>query len=116
MASLGPFRGSMPGGERVALRPSVTRVVQTVAKAYGVMGASVRAGQRESRGEVRQVAMYFVTRLCDWTLQATAEYFGLSSYGGVSWACAQVRRKQAAEKFFRGTLERIEKQILQQQT
>jgi chromosomal replication initiation ATPase DnaA len=116
MASLGPFRGSMPGGERVALRPSVTRVVQTVAKAYGVMGASVRAGQRESRGEVRQVAKFVVSLLCDWTLQATAEYFGLSSYGGVRWACAQVRRKQAAEKFFRGTLERIEKQILQQQT
>ena len=102
--------------ERVAVRPSVTRVVQAVAKAYGVTGASVRAGQRDSRGEVRQMAMYFVTRLCDWTLQATAEYFGLSSYGGVSWACAQVRRKQAAEKSFRATLERIEKQILQQQT
>ena len=55
------------------------------------------------------MAMYFVTRLCDWTLQATAEYFGLSSYGGVSWACAQVRRKQAWEKSFRATLEQIEK-------
>jgi len=98
------------------VRPSVARVVQAVAKAYGVTAAFVRTGQRGSRGEVRRVAMYFVTRLCDWTLQATAEHFGLTSYGGVSWACAQIRAKQAGEKTFRNTFEHLEQQITQQQT
>ena len=102
--------------ERVAVRPSVARVVQTVAKSYGVTAGSVRTGRGGSRGEVRQVAMYFVTRLCDWTLQATADYFGLTSYGGVSWACAQIREKQAKEETFRISLERMENHILQQQT
>jgi hypothetical protein len=49
-------------------------------------------------------------------LQATADYFGLTSYGGVSWACAQIREKQAEKKTFRITLERIESHIMQQQT
>ncbi len=102
--------------ERVAVRPSVERVVQTVADAYGVIGVSLRTGRRGSSGEARKVALYLVTRLCDLTLQITAEQFGLTSYGAASWACAQVRAKRAAEKTFRTTLERIERQILQQQT
>ena len=112
----GGSRVSMPGMSGWRVRPSVARVVQAVAKVYGVTGVSVRTGQRGSRGEVRQVAMYFVTRLCDWTLQATAEHFGLTSYGGVSWACAQIRAKQARGNTFRNTLEHIEHQIMQQQT
>ncbi len=55
-------------------------------------------------------------RLCDWTLQATADYFGLTSYGGASWAGAQIRVKREAEKSFRNKLNRLENQILQQQT
>lgn len=102
--------------ERVAIRPSVARVVQTVANVYGVTGASVRTGRRGSVGEARKVVLYLVLQLCDWTLQATAAYFGLTRYGGVSWAGAKIRAKRDAEKPFREKLERMEKQILQQQT
>ena len=77
---------------------------------------STVAVQTKGLGCSFQAAMYFVTRLCDWTLQATAEHFGLTSYGGVSWACAQIRAKQAGERTFRNTLEHIEQQIMQQQT
>lgn len=112
----GPISREHARYERMAVRPSVARVVQTVAKSYGVTAGSVRTERAGSRGEVRQVAMYFVTRLCDWTLQATADYFGLTSYGGVSWACAQIRAKQAVEKPFRTTLARMEEHIMQQQT
>jgi len=52
--------------ERIAVRPSVSRVVQAVA----------------------------------------------TSYGGASWACAQIRRRRAAERGFRMQLKQIEKQIL----
>jgi hypothetical protein len=38
------------------------------------------------------------------------------SYGGGSWACAEIRAQQAGEKTFRNTLEHIEKQIMQPQT
>jgi putative transposase len=98
--------------ERVAVRPSVSRVVQAVAKSYGVSGAAVIKGGGGLVGEARQVAIYLVPRLCDWTLQATAEYFGLTSYGGASWACAQIRRRRAAERGFRMKLKQIEKHIL----
>ncbi len=60
---------------------------------------------------IRQVAIYLVPRFCDWTLQATAEYFGLTSYGGASWACAQIRGR-ATERGFRMKLKQTEKQIL----
>jgi len=102
--------------ERVGVRPSVTRVVETVAKVYGVTGTSLRKGRRGTEGEARKVALYLVPRLCDWTLQATADYFGLSSYGGASWASTQIRRKRDSEKLFQRKLQRIESQILQQQT
>ncbi len=102
--------------ERVAVRPTVTRVVQTVAKVYGVSGPSLRSGRRGTEGEARKVALYLVPRLCDWTLQATADYFGLTSYGGASWAGAQIRAKWEKEPAFRSKLKRLERQILQQQT
>jgi hypothetical protein len=59
--------------------------------------------------------MYFVTRLWDVTLQATAEHVALTSYGGVSWTCARIRTQQAGEKTFRNTLAHLEQQIMQQQ-
>jgi len=98
--------------ERVAVRPSAGRVVQAVAKSYGTTGVAVRKGGDGRVGEARQVAIYLVPRLCDWTLQATAEYFGLTSYGGASWACAQIRRRRVTERTFRKKLEQIEKKIL----
>lgn len=97
--------------ERVGVRPSVTRVVETVAKVYGVTGPLLRKGRRGTENEARKVALYLVPRLCDWTLQATADYFGLSSYGGVSWASTQIRRKRDREKSFQRKLQRIESQI-----
>ena len=100
--------------ERVGVRPSVIRVVEVVAKAYGVTGASVCKGRRGTESEARKVALYLVPRLCDWTLQATADYFGLRSYGGVSWASTQIRRKRDREQSFQRTLQRLESQIIQQ--
>lgn len=102
--------------ERVGVRPSVGRVAQVVAQIYGVPEASLRTGHRGQVGEARKVVLYLVPRLCDWTLQATADYFGLTSYGGASWAGAQIRAKRDGEKSFRNKLSRMEKQILQQQT
>ena len=89
----------------------------SMAQYFGIAEDLVRAKTRKREVvQARQVAMYFVTRLCDCPLQATADYFGLTSYGGVSWACAQIREKQAKEETFRISLERMENHILQQQT
>ncbi len=44
--------------------------------------------------------MYLVKRRYDLTLPETAREFGVTSYGAVGWACAQVRAKQAAEPPF----------------
>ncbi len=103
-----------PRIERVGVRPSVGRVVQTVAKAYGVTNFVLRKGRRGTSGEGRKVALYLVPRLCDWTLQATADYFGLSSYGGASWAGSQIRQKRDNEPSFKRRLERLERLILSQ--
>ncbi len=102
-----------PRIERVGAGPSADRVLRAVAKIYDVSGSALRKGGRETSGEGRKVAMYLVPRLCDWTLQATADYFGLSSYGGASWAGSQIRKKRDSEPSFRRKLERLEKQILQ---
>ncbi len=101
-----------PRIERVGVRPSVGRVMQAVAKTYGVTTATLRKGRRGTLGEGRKVALYLVPRLCDWTLQATADYFGLSSYGGASWAGSQIRKKRDSEASFKRKLERLEQIIL----
>ena len=103
-----------PRIERVGAGPSADRVVRAVAKTYGVTGSTLRKGGRGTSGEGRKVAMYLVPRLCDWTLQATADYFGLSSYGGASWAGSQIRKKRDSEPSFRRKLERLERLIFPQ--
>ncbi len=105
-----------PRRERHVVRPSKKRVVQTVAAVYGVTEASIVARRAGPRGEPRQVAIYLVARLSDLTLQRTAEYFGLASYGGASAACAHVRGQRRTDKKFRTRLDRLEKMILQKQT
>jgi hypothetical protein len=57
-----------------------------------------------------------VKRLCDLTLRETATEFGVSSYGVVGWACAQVRAKQANNPRFRKRLDQVELIIKQQKT
>lgn len=103
-----------PRIERVGVRPSVDRVVRAVAKTYDVTASTLRTGRRGKLSEGRKVALYLVPRICDWTLQATADYFGLSSYGGASWAGSQIRKKRDSEPSFRRKLERLELLILPQ--
>ncbi len=52
--------------------------------------------------------MYLVKRLCDLTLQETAAYFGVESYGLVGWACAQIREKQINDIRFNKRVEQVE--------
>jgi len=61
----------------------------------------------------RKVAMYVVKWLCDLTLSETAREFGVTSYGAVGWACAQVRAKQDTEPQFKKRVEEVEMSISQ---
>ncbi len=88
--------------------PSVRQVLQRVATVFQVQRAALQTSRRGEANDARKVAMYLVKRLCDLTLPETAREFGVTSYGAVGWACAQVRAKQAAEPQFKKRVEKVE--------
>jgi chromosomal replication initiation ATPase DnaA len=105
-----------PRYERVRLRPSVERVLKEVAEAYGVHVQGLLEGQRGVANEARKIGMYLVKRLCDLTLQETAERFRVGSYGVVGWACHGVRLRLEVDRGFKSKVQAIEKKIYQQKT
>lgn len=103
-----------PRYERRPLRPTMEAVVQQVAASYGVAASGLLCGRRGVENEARKVAMYLVKRLCDLTLQETANHFTVGSYGVVGWACHGVRSRMHQDSQFQLKVERIEQTCNQQ--
>jgi len=116
MGGLSKFNREHPRHERIGVRPSVDKVMRLVVKVYGSDVGALLKGGRGKESEARKVGMYLVKRVCDLTLQETAERFGVSSYGVVGWACHAVRTKMKADRRFQSQVERMEGQIYQQKT
>ena len=89
-----------PRHERRIVRPSVAQVVKAVALSFGVKKNEIVEGRRGEEREARKVAMYLVKRLCDLTLQETANEFGVTSYGTIGWAYAQVKKRRVEDALF----------------
>lgn len=111
---LGSISREHPRQERIGVRPSVDKVVNMVAAAYGIKVEEVVNGRRGRSNEARKVGMYLVRRKCDLSLKEVAERFGVSSYGVVGWAYHEVRLKMDTEKGLRKRVERIIDIISQQ--
>jgi len=90
-----------PRHERAAVRPSVDKVLRSVAKAYGVRAEDLLQGKRGKDNEARKVGMYLVKELCDMRLWEIAERFGTGSYGTVGWACHRITSRMELELKFR---------------
>jgi hypothetical protein len=105
-----------PRQERAALQVSVESVLQRVARGYGTTVEELLRGGRGRENAARKVAMFLVRRLCDRTLQQTADLFGVGSYGLVGWACHGVRAQIEADRTFRKEVERLQRLISQQKT
>jgi len=96
-----------PRHERAAVRPSVDKVLKTVAERYGMAVEDLMKGKRGKENEARKVGMYLVKELCDLRLQEIAERFGTGSYGAVGWACHGVSAKVESDTKFREQVDRI---------
>jgi putative transposase len=96
-----------PRHERSAVRPSVDKVLKTLAKRYGVKVENLMKGKRGKDNEARKVGMYLVKELCDLRLQEIAERFGTGSYGAVGWACHGVSSRMKSDAKFRDRVDRI---------
>jgi len=96
-----------PRHERAAVRPSVDKVLKTVAERYGMAVEDLMKGKRGKENEARKVGMYLVKELCDLRLQEIAERFGARSYGTVGWACHGVGAKVESDTKFREQVDRI---------
>ena len=108
-----PVSPEHPRYERVKMRPSVRLVLQRVATVFQVTVAMLMTSRLGEANDARKVAMYLMKRLCDLTLPETAREFGVTSYGAVGWACAQVRAKQEAEPQFKKRVAQAEALISQ---
>jgi hypothetical protein len=96
-----------PRYERAAVRPTVDRVLRTLAKTYGLQPDDLLRGRRGKDNEPRRVGMYLVKELCDLKLQEIAERFGMGSYGAVGWACHGVAAKMNSDARFRDRVDSI---------
>jgi REP element-mobilizing transposase RayT len=105
-----------PRYECSRMQVSPEQVVRAVARLYRVQVQGLMGGRRGEQNEGRKVAMYLVRRCCDRTLQETARFFGVSSYGAVGWACHGVEAKLGTEKKLRRRIETITATIYQQKT
>ncbi len=103
-----------PRYERMKGRPSVQQVFKRVATVFQVTVATIMTSRRGEPNEARKVAMYVVKRLCDLTLSETARECGVTSYGAVGWACAQVKAKPDTEPQFKKRVAQVEAIISQQ--
>ena len=108
-----PLSFEHPRYERVKVRPSVRQVLLGVATVFQVKVATLKTSRRGEANDTRKVAMYLVKRLCDLTLPETAREFGVTSYGAVGWACAQVRAKQSEDPRFKQRVDQVEALISQ---
>jgi len=90
-----------PRHERAAVRPSVDKVLTTLAKIYGVDVGALMTGKRGKDNEARRVGMYLVKELCDLRLKEIAERFGTGSYGAVGWACHGVSSRMESDSKLR---------------
>lgn len=90
-----------PRHERAAVRPSVDKVLTTLAKIYEVKVEDLMRGKRGKDNEARKVGMYLVKELCDLRLREIAERFGTGSYGAVGWACHGVASRMESDAKFR---------------
>jgi len=90
-----------PRHERAAVRPSVDKVLETLAKMYGVKVQDLMIGRRGKDNEARKVGMYLAKELCDLRLREIAERFGTGSYGAVGWACHGVISRMESDTRFR---------------
>ena len=104
-----------PRHERVAIRPSVDKVLTTLAQIYEVRVDDLLRGQRGKENEPRKVGMYLVKELCDLKLREVAQRFGTGSYGAVGWACHGVAARMKSDTKFRDRVGRI-RQTCQQKT
>jgi len=90
-----------PRHERAAVRPTVEKVLTTLAEIYDVRVEDLLRGQRGKNNEGRKVGMYLVKELCDLKLQEIARRFGTGSYGAVGWACHGVTSRMESDAKFR---------------
>lgn len=103
-----------PRYERVRIRPAVSEVLGLVSQEYGIQVKDLIRGRRGRESEARKVAMFLVKRLCDLTLQETAERFGVGSYGVIGWACHAIRSRMGADRELKRKVEKIHGLVNQQ--
>jgi hypothetical protein len=104
---LGKVAREHPRYERAKVEIRPQEIIRTVARMYKVEEAEVLRGNRGRENQARKVAMYLVRRCCDKTLEETAQFFGVRSYGTVGWACHGVQSKVEGEREFRDRVEKI---------
>jgi hypothetical protein len=102
-----------PRYERVALRPSVEKVLATLARIYEVRVEDLLRGKRGKDNEPRKVGMYLVKELCDLKLGEIAQQFRAGSYGAVGWACHGVASRVESDAKFRDWVGRIRRSCQQ---
>ena len=98
---------SLPALEALRPRPSLSRIMEVVAKSFGADMSAWAPGRRHD-GEARAVAAFLARRRYGYRAREVAEALGYTSHGGVATA---VRRIETATPALRRRLDRLQDTI-----
>lgn len=95
-------------------RPSLTRIVNTVAGAWKVSPTSMLQAARGpgSKNVPRWVAMYLCQEAGGITLQVIAHHFGLQRYGTVSTTIGKLKHELVANPKLLSTVQKLRKELI----
>ncbi|MCB1215580.1 MAG: transposase [Deltaproteobacteria bacterium] len=99
--------------QRQELRPSLSKIIQEMMKAYGVTKAKLVQGLRGQENEARKVAMWFAKEYGDLSHSQIAKVFQVKSPDTVGWSCRQIDKKKTANKDLQKRIKAISKAIVE---
>jgi len=92
-----PVRTGVPLQRKLAWRPTLEHVVETVSEAFGVEPAELRVSRRHGN-EARSAAIYLARQETDTAVGAIRAYFGGVSAAAISKAVARVAIRRAQDR------------------
>ena len=99
---------ALSGKETVRTNVSVEKIIDAVAKHYGLRLADIQSRKRTKSVSIpRQVCMYISRRLTNYSLEEIGGYFGGRDHSTVLHACRNIEQLQKIDPPLQATIEQI---------
>ena len=97
-------------GSEVTVTPE--KIKKVVCKHYGIKLSDMESSKKTNNiAYPRQIAMYIVREMTDYSLPKIGQYFGGKHYTTVLYACEKIDNDQKVDKNLRDIIEKIKEEV-----